>query len=79
MSIKNKLMEYRKELQEEILSLPASMFPKEFQDFIKRGEDMSTITWNKSMIEDPGVPLDTLIDLKVLTEKRIDLYKQGLL
>jgi hypothetical protein len=69
----------REILQEEILSLPASFFPKEFQDFVIRGENMDVISWNESMIKDPGVPFNTLTNLKTLTENRIELHSQGLL
>ena len=79
MSVKSELIEYRKELQGEIMALPASLFPKEFQDFVKRGSDMNVISWNKEMIYDDGVPTDTLRDLKVLTEKRLDAHRSGIL
>lgn len=69
----------RERIQEEILALPASMFPKEFQDFVVRGESMDIMGWDENMIRDPGVPFITLLNLKTLTKNRIELYSQGLL
>ncbi len=78
-SSKEQHLKDREDLQEEILSLPPSLFPKEFQDFVVRGENKDIIEWNEKMIRDPGVPFTTLRNLKVLTENRKELYSQGLL
>ena len=69
----------REELINKILSLPASMFPKEFQDFILRGDEYEVLQWNENMVRDEGVPFNTLTSLYILTKNRIDLYSQGLL
>lgn len=69
--------EDRKRIQGEIISLPASLFPKEFQDFVLRGEEHEVISWNEKMIFDEGLPFERLLQLKVLTERRLELYNEG--
>lgn len=71
--------EDKKRLAEEILTLPASFFPKEFEDFIIRDIPNEKIIWNESMVKDQGVPFITLLNLKTLTKKRQEFYSQGLL
>ncbi len=61
-------------IQEEILNLPASMFPMEFQDFIIRDIPNEKIIWNESMIRDEGTPFTTLLSLKTLTSNRLEHY-----
>lgn len=78
-SAKQKHLEDKKRIAEEILSLPASLFPKEFEDFIIRDIPNQKITWNETMVRDKGVPFITLLNLKILTENRKDSYSQGLL
>lgn len=62
------------EMQDEILALPASLFPMEFEEFIIRDVPNQIIKWNEPMVRDDGVPFNTLRNLKVLTQNRLELY-----
>ena len=78
-NVKKRHIEDKKKIAEEILNLPASLFPKEFEDFIIRDIPNQKILWNEKMVKDEGVPFITLLNLRTLTENRRDLYSQGLL
>lgn len=62
------------DMQDDILKLPASLFPKEFEEFIIRDVPNQLIKWNEIMIRDEGTPFNTLRNLKVLTENRLEIY-----
>lgn len=66
-------IEYRKELIQRILDIPASLCPDEFQDFTVRGEQVKIITWNNVMLNDKGLELDKLRILAVLLENKSEL------
>lgn len=78
-SAKQQHVEDKRNLARKILTLPATFFPKEFEDFIIRDIPNEKIIWNESMVLDEGVPYITLYNLSTLTQKRWDLYSQGLL
>lgn len=73
---KEGIKNYRTELQERILSLPASLCPFDYQDFTVRGEGKDTITWNQEMIKNEGLSLDRLRDICVIVEKRWEMTKK---
>lgn len=63
---------YRKDLLERILDTSASLSPVEFDDFLIRGENFTTIEWNEKMISDDGINLDRLRFLVNILENRKD-------
>ncbi len=65
-------IEYRKELVQRILDIPASICPLEYQDFTIRGEGEKVIRWDEIMVTDKGLSLDRLRSLAVLLENRSD-------
>lgn len=69
---------YRTNLILRILTLPPSMCPEIFWDFTIRGEDVEKIEWNDTMIQDPGLPIQKLIDLKTFIEKKAELLRYTL-
>lgn len=64
------LKEYRANLIKEIQSIPASICPNEFAIFKDRGEGKSTIEWNSTMLNDPGMDLTKLGDLLRVLKNR---------
>lgn len=66
-------MEYKDELIQRVLDIPASLCPEPFQDFTVRGATEITVTWNKKMIADQGFDIRRLRDLAVLLENRAEL------
>lgn len=72
-SAKEALILYRKELIDRILELPASNTDVTFYDFTVRGQNAQTITWNETMLRDPGISIDTLRNICNLTERRNNL------
>lgn len=64
--------DYRKELQQRILDIPASLCPLVFHDFTLRGESEVVVNWNKNMINDQGIDIGRLRDLAVILENRAD-------
>ncbi len=68
--IKNSLNNYRTNLVNRILEIPASLCPFEFVDFTIRGEAMDKIEWNKKMLEDEGFPLSNLMSLCTILENK---------
>ena len=71
MGYNKELKQYRIDLQQRVLDIPASLCTEIYHDFIVRG-DNSIITWNKTMIEDEGFLLDRLRDLTVILENRAE-------
>jgi len=63
---------YRDEVVEQILSLPPSICPAELQDFTIRGENMTSIQWNKPMLEDQGIEITKLVMIRNLLENIFD-------
>lgn len=66
-------MDYRNELIERVLALPASLCPEPYQDFTIRGATEAVINWNKNMVSDQGLDIRRLRDLAVIVENRADL------
>lgn len=66
-------MDYRNELIERVLALPASLCPEPYQDFTVRGDTSAVINWNKKMISDQGLDIRRLRDLTTIVENRADL------
>jgi len=63
--------QYRENLQDRILAIPAVYCPEPFSDFIKRGADMTAIGWSETMIKDSGITVSRLRDLCVILENRV--------
>lgn len=72
---KQELKEYRKQLQERILSIPASLAPDIYFDFTVRGSDTAVIKWNETMIRNEGIDLDRLRSLAVILENTVELHR----
>lgn len=70
---KKVMVEYRKELVDRILELPASNTAPEFYDFTLRGQTAQSITWNATMLRDPGLSIDRLRTICTLTERMNNL------
>lgn len=70
--IKEGLKDYRQELVERILAVPASLCPLEFQEFRLVGDSQSTIQWNESMLRDAGMTVNRLRDLCTILERRFE-------
>lgn len=70
--IKSSLSEYRKELAERILALPASLCPIEFSEFKLLGDSQAVIQWNEKMVRDEGMTVNRLRDLCVVVENRFE-------
>lgn len=68
--------EYIKELCNRILSIPASLCPSDYDDFIIRGEGHSKITWNESMIKDEGFDNTKRLFLCNILENRLEMSKK---
>ena len=67
---------HRAELCERILSIPASLCPLDFDDFIVRGEGLSKIQWNEEMIKDEGMdPIKRQFLCNIL-ENRLEMTKK---
>jgi hypothetical protein len=73
--IKQELKDYRVDLQERILKIPASLAPDIYYDFTVRGANLTEITWNEKMIKDEGLDLDRLRTLAVILENTIELHR----
>jgi len=65
------LKQYRKELIERILAIPAVFCPEPFQSFVIRNADSPTIQWNEVMLRDEGVTQDNLRNLCIMLENSI--------
>lgn len=70
--IKEGLKDYRQELVERILAVPASLCPIEFQEFRLVGESQSSIQWNEKMVRDEGMTVNRLRDLCTILERRFE-------
>ncbi len=68
--VKKDLSEYKISLIERIVNIPASLCPLEYDAFIVRGEGKVGITWNETMLNDPGLSTDRLRNLCTLLENR---------
>lgn len=68
--IRESLKDYRLDLIQRVLDIPASLCPLPFQDFTVRGESITKIPWNETMIKDPGLDISRLRDLCILLENR---------
>ena len=66
-------IQYRKELINRILDIPASLCPIEYQDFTVRGDQATIVTWNQKMITDKGFDTWRLRNLAVILENRSEL------
>jgi len=66
---KEDLKIYKISLIERLLSLPPTLCPDIFQDYLER--DGSSILWNEKMIRDEGVPLNTLQSICILIENKL--------
>jgi hypothetical protein len=71
-AIKKELAAYKESLIEEILNIPASLCPYLFHDYTLRG-DVVNISWNETMLRDPGVSIDKLRDIKTFVSKAFGL------
>jgi hypothetical protein len=69
--MESSLREYRSKIIGKILSMPASLCPDIFSDFVVRG-DNPTLSWREEMLKDEGLGLDKLISLKILLENRVE-------
>lgn len=67
--------EYRKQLIDRILNVPASLCPEPFFDYTIRGEGVKTITWNNHMLKDEGSSIKTLRDLCIILENRAETIR----
>jgi len=67
--------QYRKDLINRILHIPASICPFEFEDFTTRGQSQTVITWNEKMLTDSGLDIHKLRDLNVLLENKAELLR----
>lgn len=73
--IKQSLKEYRKDLQNRILAIPASLCHEWYHDFTLRGADSPVVKWNETMIRNEGIDLDRLRSLAVILENTIELHR----
>lgn len=64
---------YKEQLVDQILTLPASICPTPFSDYVIRGAGITQITWNDKMLRDPGTGIDRLRDLKTMLDNRIEI------
>lgn len=71
-AIKDANRAYKKFVIENILDIPASICPYEYQDFTVRGEGVSAILWNESMIRDEGLDIVKLTSLLNILENRLE-------
>lgn len=72
--IKEGLSDYRKELIERILAIPASLCPLEFSEFKLVGDSQSVILWNEKMVRDEGMTVNRLRDLCTILERRFESH-----
>lgn len=61
---------YRKQLIARIFEYAAVFCPIHLIDYTLRGEAQTNITWNQTLLEDPGISVWRLRDLSVLLENR---------
>lgn len=73
-SIKAELSDYRKELIERILAVPASLCPLEFSEFKLVGDSQAVIQWNEKMVRDEGMTVNRLRDLCTILERRFESH-----
>lgn len=73
--IKKELSDYRIDLQDRILAIPASLAPDWYYDFTIRGAEATVITWNEKMIRDEGLDLERLRTLVIILENTIELHR----
>src|SRR6476469_696277 len=69
----NNLKAARSNLINAILDIPAVFCHEVHQDFTNRGEGVTTISWNKAMLSDPGLPMDKLSDIRTLADNKRSL------
>jgi len=74
-SIKEQQKTYRKELQERILAIPASLCPDWYHSFTIRGANTTQVKWNEEMIRDEGVDTERLRTLTIMLENRVELHR----
>jgi len=65
--------EYKNQLVDRILEIPASICPDIFNDFTLRGEGRSVVAWNETMLRDSGVPTSRLRDMCVILENKAEI------
>ena len=74
-SLQSDLQKYRSELQSFILKEHASLCPPHMrQIFVSSNELGESLDWKINAVKDKGLSLDTLRDLKILVERRKELY-----
>jgi hypothetical protein len=61
-----------------ILEIPAAYCADVFQDFTIRG-DVTKITWNETMLRDPGMDMIKLMNIYILANNKMNLMNQGLI
>lgn len=74
--LKDELASYRTGLILKITISPPSLCPEIFQDFTLRGQGKEKIEWNEKMLQDPGLPMQKLVDMWTLLSKRIEIASQ---
>lgn len=72
MRLADEMKTYRTGLILKITISPPSLCPDIFQDFTLRGKERTNIEWNEQMLQDPGLPLQKLIDIWTLLSKRVE-------
>jgi hypothetical protein len=71
-AVQDELKQYRENLLAKIFAIHASLCPLPFVSFTLRG-DVSEITWNETMLQDPGVPTDRLQVLYTILSNRAEI------
>lgn len=72
------LSAYRTNLIQRILFIPASLCPKEYQDFVIAG-DVGVLKWDEKAISDQGMSIDRLRPLCVQLENRAEVMGLSIL
>lgn len=75
--VKKFLIDYRKSLVDRVLAVPAALAGELYFDFVTRDFDTKTISWNQEMLNDMGMPLQKLIDMVTMLEKRHEAFENN--
>lgn len=71
-------MTYREDVVQRITEITPAFCPEIYRDFVIRGEGVTKLEWNKTMLLDEGIDIIRLVFLKNQLENRVELTHQGI-
>lgn len=75
----DEVQRYRERVILGITILPPSLCPTDCHRYTTRGkisDEDPRIEWNEKMLQDPGIPLEVLVNLKTILQNRAEALRK---